>query len=369
MPNTIIGKIAHRALEEFANALQQAGNPDPDSDYFQRARQAFPIRPVVRKLRQMELDSLKNNPRANIATLAELISVDTCINIFKTLLQDGIALKATITSAPPGFNISLEQRKKAFHSKETPLGFVPIPVPAILPEVSVSLSDPPIRGRLDLVITSLSGDVIVEYKTGEPSEKHDSQSRFYALLWFLKTGRIIVHRQLLYAGHDPVDLPGLDRANLEIELANTIERIQRAQDQLSHQPAIACSSADTCPVCPVRHLCDVYWQSPTTAGNRWSLQDTYLLGTDSDVAWRDLEIELTNPRVDGQGFTFITQSKQDKSDNDGVVRVFCPIPTQFDPGSVEEFKRVRLLGVSLQKRGNEVRVLVSRSSEFFWFNT
>lgn len=364
IPATISGKIVHGVLAEFAKALQIANYPDVDSESFRNVRQAFPIRNLVRQLRQAELDALQSNPRANLAILREQVSLDKCINSFKALIHEGSVLGSVIESSAS--NHFAHSNRTAF--KNAASHNMPVPVPAMLPEVPVSVHDPPILGKIDLISTTSKGDTIVEYKTGKPAPSHEEQSRFYALLWFLKTQRIVLQRKIIYGGEGAIELSGLDKPALDAELNRVRDEIQQVLLALEKVVPEARVSMDECSVCPVRQLCDAYWENSETDSNRWNLaeMDDAL---ERDNEWHDLEIRLTNVRTVNNGFVSLMHEKKVATKSLAPMKIFCPIPAKFNPGIIETFTRLRLLGVSLQKRGQEIHIGLSRASEFFWFHT
>lgn len=362
-PATISGKIVHGVLAQFAKALQSANYPDVESETFGKVCQEFPIRSLVRQLRQVELDALRNNPRANPAMLREQITLDKCINSFKRLVHEGSALGSVVE--PSASNNPTHSIRTQFMNAASPDKAVP--VPAMLPEVPVSLHEPPILGKIDLINTTSHGDTIVEYKTGKPTPSHEEQSRFYALLWFLKTQRIVLQRKIIYEGGDAIVLPGMDKPALDSELNRVRDEIGQVLSSLEIVFPEARVSKDECSLCPVRQLCEAYWEKPETDSNRWSLAE--LRGSlDRDNEWHDLEIPLTNIRKVNNGFVSFVHEGNDATRPLGTMKLFCPIPAQFDPGMIEQFDRLRLLRVSLQTRGQETHIGLSRASEFFWFH-
>lgn len=396
---TVMGSVVHGALKAFADALRRTGSPAPGSVEFAEVRRVFPLRETVRQLRREALDHLTNNPRVDVATVAAAVSVDGCIAAFKRLVtqaysgdviaepgedvvanvaaanvsgSEAVASTSVRSGIEPARDAELDSA--VWWATDGPLAAgtdrrpypVAVPCPAVLPEVQVEIADPPLRGTIDLVVTETRGDTVVEFKTGEPRPEHETQLRIYAVLWWRWTSRPIQRRLLVYADHEPVPLSGLGVEELEREVAALRQRIDVVRADVSHYPPPARPAADKCPVCPVRQLCDEYWQAPATIESRWSADSlTGLLDGQTVVAWRDLEIDLRNPQEFGYGFsTQLVPGRRPHEEE--PIRLLCNVPQKFHPGALRTQRRVRLLRVGLRRESNVVRVIWSRGSEAFW---
>ncbi len=399
---TVMGSVVHGALRAFAERLRAAGNPAPGSPEFAAVRQSFLLRDTVRRLRHEEINKHADNPRVDTAALGAAVSVDACITAFKRLVRHAYAgdstaggVEATGTregeepilsvemgsasaSAPAG-TWSVEHANAATQpdagrgaeiGTERWTSSDQVPCPAVLPEVQVEVSDPPLRGSIDLVLTAPEGDTIVEYKTGEPRTEHEGQSRIYAVLWWRWTSRPIQRRLLVYADHEPVLLGGLSSADLEREEAALRARVETVCADLRHVPPTARPAADTCAFCPVRQLCPEYWVSPATADARWTRDRIERLVSDADRAvidWRDLELDLRHAEEAGGGFSVVVSfSADDGSTDRDAIRLLCSVPVKFHPGALRAVRRARLLGVGLKRDGGALHVVWSRNSEAFW---
>jgi hypothetical protein len=118
-------------------------------------------------------------------------------------------------------------------------------------------------GRVDLLTVDDDACQIVDYKTGAEHETHREQVRVYALLWSLDetrnpNGRLATELVVAYPDRDEhVEAP--DEAELQAIRANIETRTLAARGELAQRPPHATPHLETCPFCPVRHLCESYW--------------------------------------------------------------------------------------------------------------
>jgi len=138
-------------------------------------------------------------------------------------------------------------------------------VAAVGPNAELTLIDEQLRltGRVDLIDVNLEGAVILDYKTGAEDPGHIGQLQLYALLWDLD--RIVNPTSVpaaalvaAYSNHDvKVDAPSLSELR-ELE-ERTRLRIATADSLVAAEAPSANPSVENCGLCPVRHLCAVYW--------------------------------------------------------------------------------------------------------------
>ena len=126
------------------------------------------------------------------------------------------------------------------------------------------------RGFADLLTLSSAQCEIRDFKTGAPKQDHEFQIRTYALLWardrdLNPNGRLADRLVLSY-----------DEGDTEIP-APSKEEIRRLEEELRRRTADALAtfrtdlpearpSPQNCECCPVRHLCEEYWQSNARQG-------------------------------------------------------------------------------------------------------
>ncbi|WP_323672961.1 PD-(D/E)XK nuclease family protein [Candidatus Poriferisodalis multihospitum] len=122
-------------------------------------------------------------------------------------------------------------------------------------------------GRLDLLVVHSDRADIMDFKTGQPSERHNLQLHLYGLLWQLdetaNARRLPVGSLVLGYVDGAVEVePPSDWGELHDWLR---DEIANAESQVRAQSPAATPSVE-CWHCPVRQLCDEYWDSPFTGG-------------------------------------------------------------------------------------------------------
>jgi hypothetical protein len=367
-PAALLGSIVHAALEklsiEFTRAMQ-AG----DATSIKAVRKRFPVRQIVQKERQKLLERAKRNARAETKSLESSISVDSCISLFKELVRRGYSDSA-LEFAAPARTVRDGSRKSPIKTASfTPTRFsskMAVPCPAVLPEVALEVDDPPIRGKIDLVVTGSDGDTLLEYKTGETRPEHEAQSRLYALLWWAVTGRLAKERLLLYPSQEVIRLGALTQEDVEREALQTKERVEAARMEIESELPRARPNDERCRSCTVRQLCDNYWNSTETSGLRWGEEVLASVGKgNTSTEWRDMELDLHGAEWLPQGFVKRVNAL---TIADEVTQIVCKVPHRFAPEVENSFSRVRLLNVGVSREGPALRILWSAFSEVFWGN-
>ena len=129
------------------------------------------------------------------------------------------------------------------------------------PEATLAAHDDRFMGRIDLLAVHPDYVDIIDFKTGEHSKRHSRQLQLYGLLWQLdeeaNPNRLPVRSLTLAYVNDcaTVMVPD-DWEALRVDLR---EEIAAADDLLRQRPPPASPSA-ACWHCPVRQMCDEYWQ-------------------------------------------------------------------------------------------------------------
>jgi hypothetical protein len=134
----------------------------------------------------------------------------------------------------------------------------------VYPEVSLTASVLRLRGRADLISIDAGTCSITDFKTGEKSEQHAEQLRFYELLWredaeVNPEGLPIADLLIMYPDSVArVDPLGPRRS---ASLGEEIEgRIRAAEAEIDQPPSRAIPEAEKCGHCDVRHMCEDYWE-------------------------------------------------------------------------------------------------------------
>ena len=127
-----------------------------------------------------------------------------------------------------------------------------------------SRRSPPFAGRID----ETRNGVIVDFKTGdEDLARHAEQLRFYAALWRLRFGELPSGLEIRYPGAVHV-IPLPDNAEVLVIVQMLVRELAAITDAMRTPPLRANPGAELCKHCPVRQLCDAYWDAPDTRSLR-----------------------------------------------------------------------------------------------------
>jgi PD-(D/E)XK nuclease superfamily len=358
----MMGSIVHAALEHFSVEFSRSETTKGIGG-LKEFRRRFPIREVVRQERKRFLEEARANPRAQVAMLETNVSVDGCISLFKDLVRRSYGEPA-VESAVAVQNDQRECEAPVAPPKAGAEGYGrgrDVPCPAVLPEMELRVADPPVRGKIDLVVTASDGDTLIEYKTGEPRPEHRKQSELYSFLWWAVTGRLARERQLLYPNQNVVILAGMSREEVEQEGEELRERVVCARKEIASTLPDAHIEGERCRSCSVRQLCEEYWKAKETAASRWMRNGAVpAKAVMNSMEWRDLEVELAQTDQFAEGF--VVRGKGEE----GAKQIVCKVPPQFRTSSITSYKSVRLLNVGLVPNGDGMRVVWCSASEAFW---
>ena len=192
---------------------------------------------------------------------------------------------------------------------------------------------------------------------GQPreDEQHNEQLRFYALLWWLRTGVLPDELKLAYVRTDKwVDIPVPTLQEIRRLRDEYNSTIMSANQAINERSSEARTNEETCRYCAVRQLCGEYWQSTNTLPLRIPKPDAETSFV--DVRLSDFPIMWT-----GSG----ALSGVAKSDVCGEVSVFIGANKCPSAGSVRPQSAV-LLGARLQREGERWKVTAPPASEVFW---
>lgn len=237
------GRLVHDAMEEFLGLRRARKGHQFNLYEFLQVR----LRGIL------DADS-RTNPRIDPAGLWATVSLDDCAARFLSILER-MALPPLPVSGP----VIRRERSHAVE-REPPPG-----PPAEAEEFEIRLDAPALQGRIDQV----KHGRLIDYKTGEPDERHLEQLRFYAVLWWLKYREVPSGLALIYAERpDPVELTVPSQRELEQSVVELRDEIDDAVTLLAEQTEAPRPHAEVCRFCPVRQLCGAYWTADATRSLR-----------------------------------------------------------------------------------------------------
>lgn len=266
----LVGIVIHTAVERVVQALRRVADPnDPHATI--NALRALGGYPAIidRCIASIE-DDLSENPRMSERSARVGTALRRKAPEIRSAVQGLISRLGPLTPSGHLEPAAGEARSSARRRLRS----------GSYPEARLWADNERFKGQIDLLTVKQDAADIVDFKSGRPDEHHGEQVTLYGLLWRLddqaNPDRLPVGTlTLAYVGTETeVPHPG-DWSEVE---ATLLSRIASADKSISGVPAARLS--DSCPWCPVRHMCEAYWNS--------DLIDT------PDGAFGDAEIEIVS---------------------------------------------------------------------------
>lgn len=251
----IEGNVVHTGLEKIMNEINSVSNAMPHPERIATALQSLGgYSAVVSAAVETEVSKLQENPRSR----------DRATSLESELLRKRDDMRLDIQ-----IRLGRIPDLSGAPSVPTKSGHVPQPLALGLgPRPEVRLEAPTLRlnGIVDLIVVEEEACEIRDYKTGQPKEGHEDQLRLYALLWAKDRDRnprgIPVTRIAAeYKDGEQVFDPPSDQ---ELERLESVvrDRVSSADAAVASRPPEAHPSPECrSKWCPVRHICDEYWDS------------------------------------------------------------------------------------------------------------
>ncbi len=243
-PAAIEGQIVHEALDALTRACGQRGNPAFGSAEFTAALTDANFYPgfarAVAEWQQRLTSHPRPGPAFRLRASGEELA-NRAVRMFREQYKPGGLFPWQPAERPtetPADVKALLKQKRA------------------LSEVMLTHPKLPFVGILDRVQDAGEGVEIVDFKTGEPSEKHRKQLLRYAILWWRKTGDVPVRVSARYL--DGVEAWPATREALEDVEADLVKMLPLLTDALSSHPAVA-KPGSGCHSCAVRARCAAGW--------------------------------------------------------------------------------------------------------------
>jgi RecB family exonuclease len=261
---------------------------------------------VVRVLRGVADVS---NPQAVIEALRAVGGYSAIIDQCISSTEAQLALNPRMSERSARLGASLRRRAPEIRgvvqrlvSRMSPLRFSDHPEPRVsesraaqrrrlplgpIPEAKLQADGQRFKGQVDLLTVKPDAADIVDFKTGSADEYHAEQVTLYGLLWILdeqaNPDRSPVGTMTVaYAGSE-TDVPHpSDWGEVESTL---LSRISAADDSISGTPTARLS--DACSWCPVRHMCEAYWNSDHSGTGDWTFGDAEveMLSRNGALSW------------------------------------------------------------------------------------
>lgn len=224
------------------------------------------------------------------------------------------------------------------------------------------------HGFVDCLNLSDTTCEIVDFKTGAAKPEHEFQIQVYSLLWSRDTesnptARLVNRLALSYpAGEvEPLTAPELD----DFERA-LMTRTRTALNLIRQDPPPAYPSVQNCPFCPVRQMCDVYWD--TEVQQHLKTERLKDITIQAQTVFADLEVELRERQSLTSWVAVVTMS--------GELASRTPVSIQFTQTSMSVLNalkvgsRLRLIDSYIvnqveDETSSTQYVMLNRASEVF----
>ncbi len=253
---TLFGRISHCALQQITGAIAEEGCTsvrDPRAAAVLKRLGGYTE--IISGCTEGVLADLTENPRAKLSLESVVQKVHSQIPHIRRQVQMFLSRLRLLGSSEPMKEARGRERGRLALRDGS------------YPEVVLKAPSLGWVGIADLINLSDTECEIVDFKTGEPHEKHSLQLRIYSLLWARDSesnpsGRLATKLTLSYPGGDiDVKVPAhSELASMEIELE---DRTRVAVQAAAARPPEARPSIDNCRHCGVKKLCDAYWRGPT----------------------------------------------------------------------------------------------------------
>lgn len=332
----LVGTVIHAAVEQVVQALRQVADPNDPHRMIDalRALGGYPAI-IERCITSIEGD-LSKNRRMSERSARVGASLRRKAPEVRSAVQGLISRLGPLSPSDrlePGPAEGRSRQRQRLR-------------PGSYPEARLWADNERFKGQIDLLTVRPDAADIVDFKSGRHDEHHGEQVALYGLLWRLDDqanpdGLPVGTLTLAYVGTEK-DVPHPSDWN-EVE-ATLLSRIASADESISGVPAARLS--DSCAWCPVRHMCEAYWNSD------------YIRAPDGAFGDAEIEIESRNGSLSWN-------ARVARTDEDALLR------TSSEEITFAHSATVRLLDVVSESQARdsgkgEVRVLtIVASSEIF----
>lgn len=328
------GIVVHEVVSMIMNSVQSSSEL-PEISIMSFLKQRGGYLELLKITLEKELRSASSNPRAEL--MVESIKREVLADLSELRGQIQYFVKESVNKVPE-ISTRLENLERSVKDTTT------LQIPAINSEYKIVDSEYPIEGYLDLLLTNEDIDHIIDYKTSKTiHDEYWDQLSLYAWLWYRSTKNLKKGdcRIEVVSGGNLSESRVIKVEDIPSIQINVLDRIQSAEHSITGE-IIAKPSVDSCRFCPVKVLCDSYWNMNENQS--------------SDGKWSDLRIK-TLGSLGGNAWSVSILS-------DGSSAML--IIGDRDDGSIEAGQEFRLLNV-FKNEDEETGVVIrlSQNSEIF----
>lgn len=345
----LIGGVVHYAIELITKALVRANCSslqDPKTIYVLKEMGGYTQ--IINNCLVQILSGYEENPRAYHI-------LPTLMRIIHSRIADmrvRVQILLSKVNLNPVSNKKQDHKFNSDHKKPLNIGSHA--------EIKLKADDLGWIGIADLINISDSQCEIVDFKTGNPDEKHILQLQIYNLLWMYDTefnpsSRPVTRLTILYI-NESVNVTPLLPEEIQAFKTEVVKRTRLALSSLENRTPQARPNLKNCQFCGVRQLCSEYWDIRTQAS----------LAQENDTSTEFNDIEVT---IMGRRGPLSWDATVEVSRNLSRCPQQIVIQTSTDKPIIKVGSRVRILGAhfSCIGEGNAQTVVanVGNASEIF----
>jgi CRISPR/Cas system-associated exonuclease Cas4 (RecB family) len=260
---SLVGDVTHNALEKILAELVRRGCSSPNTACAVGALKAMGgYTRVITEDVALKLQALDTNPRAKDRVPALRATMQVRVPEMRNRVQAVLSRSEFQPSPRSNVNAGVASGARldpsAKRGERLPLA------PGSYAEVTLRAESIRWSGRVDLLTIAADDTAIVDYKTGLPDDSHVEQLRLYALLWYRDKDRnpsaTRASRLTIAYPNTDVTIEALSQAQLKALEDELESRVGVARRGLEARPPEARPSTTLCASCPVRQLCEEYWE-------------------------------------------------------------------------------------------------------------
>jgi hypothetical protein len=257
--SAIEGIIVHEAIDRIAKALADRGCQSiRDPTAIEAMKEFGGYTSLITELTDNALAKYRQNPRAR-AILDGLR---------RKLVSRASELRSRIQRQVSRLDPGARRVKLTRGPHRTSSGNRFPLTEGAYPEIELRSTELRWHGVVDLLTIAPTSE-IRDFKTGIAKEQDQAQVRIYALLWArdneLNPSSRLVDTLVLSYNDRQLELAAPNTTELTSLEAELKTRTTKALAALSSDSPKANPAAENCPYCPVRHLCDPYWNWLTSS--------------------------------------------------------------------------------------------------------
>jgi len=321
------GIVVHEVVSMIMNSVQNSSELAEKSVMsFLKERGGY--LELLKIILDKELLSANSNPRADL--MVESIKREILADLSELRGQVQYFVKESINKLP-----TASSRVENEEINEIPSAtFQILPINS---EYKIVDSEFPIEGYLDLLLTNEDIDHIIDYKTSKTiHDEYWDQLSLYAWLWYrsaknLRKGDCRIE---VISGANLSESRVIKIEDLPAIQMSVLDRIKNAELSITGEIA-AKPSADSCRFCPVKVMCNSYWNMNENQSTeaKWSDMRIKTMGNLGGNAWSVSIISDDTPamlivgdRDDGsieigQEFRLLNAYKNEDEETGVVIRL------------------------------------------------